>query len=212
MATTARRMIDLLSVKRIMNQRVLIPATSVGKRVRCLLQGDGNVVDVTTKDGSIVMSTAPGSEGIGLTKRIHNLRAVSQIALNNPRNRQYLKDGIAAEKAGDAKKADELLTEYLNATQVSFGIILGGNSIADKLHNGVEIAATVIKVDTENGSLLTIDPSTISVMEPDVLSAVNFDIDDFLSEDASDDTVPALPTKTAEKALQTRQSRAKNKA
>lgn len=168
------------SVKAIMNKRSTIPAEAENKRVKFLVQGNGNVIDVKDKDGEFVMSTIPGQEGTVLQKKIFNLRANSGLAMASDRNRQYLIEALKAEKAGDAKKADELFNQYLNSVQMSFGVLLP-SAVADKLTSGVEIAATVVKITTENGSLLTIDPSTISVVEPESYGTTAFDLTDFVA-------------------------------
>lgn len=180
MNTTQRNMTSA-SVKAIMSKRSTIPETAVGKRVKFLLQGNGNTIEVKDKDGELVMSSIPGYEGTVLQKRIYNLRANSAVAMHNQRTRQYLIDALAAEKAGEGAKAHELFNEYLNATQMSFGILLPA-TIVEKLASGVEIAATVTRVDTDNGSLLTIDPSTISIVEPESYGSVEFNLEDFAKE------------------------------
>lgn len=180
--STNQRKLTQAGVKGIMTKRIMVPANAVGKRVKFLVQGKGNTVDVKNKEGELVSSTIPGYEGTVLQKKIFNLRANSAVAMSNTRNRQYLIDGLKAEKAGDAEKAHELFNEYLNSTQMSFGILLPSN-IADKLSAGVEIAATVTEVTTENGSLLTIDPSTISIVEPEVYGSTSFDMSDFIEDD-----------------------------
>lgn len=188
MSTTTQRKRTQAGVKGIMTKRILVPANAVGKRVKFLVQGNGNIVDVKNREGELVTSTIPGYEGTVLQKKIFNLRANSAVAMSNTRNRQYLIDALKAEKAGDQEKANELFGEYLNATQMSFGILLP-SAIADKLSAGVEIAATVTEVTTENGSLLTIDPSTISIVEPEVYGSTSFDMNDFI-EDEEDEKDP----------------------
>ena len=176
--STTSRLLSSSAVKSIMSKRITIPELAVGKRVRMLVQGDGVVIDVKDKDGELVLSTIPGQEGVVLQKKIFNAKANSALALVNPRNRQFIMDGLKAEKAGKAAEAHDFFNQYLNAAQISFGVLLP-STVADKLHNGDEIAATIIRVDTENGSLLTIDPSTISVLEPETYVTANFDLADF---------------------------------
>jgi len=188
MAQSAR-LLNLASVKSIMNNRVGITSQHVGKKFRLDIQGDGTVVDVKDKLGAVVLSQLPGEEGTVLRKKIFNARANSELAMKNPRNLAELKAGLVAEKAGDAQTAHMHFNNYLNACQISFGIILSSNGgIVDQLSNGVEIAATITRVDTENGSLLTIDPKTIAIMAPEVAAKTSFDIDSiFGSDDAADE-------------------------
>lgn len=189
MSTNSRR-ITSASVKGIMVKRIAVPQEAVGKRVKFQVQGDGNTVDVKNKDNELVLSTIPGYEGTVLQKKIFNLKANSAVAMSNTRNRQYLIDGLKAEKAGDADAAHDFFNQYLNSVQMSFGILLPSN-VADKLHAGVEIAASVQKIETENGSLLTIDPSTISIVEPEVYGTTSFDMDDFMVGEEEPETVSA---------------------
>lgn len=168
------------SVRSIMTKRDLVGQKHVNSKVVLTIQGDGNVIDVTDKDGKVVMSSIPGQEGTVLQKKIFNLRANSQLAMANARTRQHMVDGLTAEKAGKGDVASESFNAYLNGCQLSFGVLLP-SAIADALGNGVDIAAKVIQVDTVNGSLLTIDPSTISVKQPETLDAgTSFNLDEFL--------------------------------
>ena len=178
------------SVKSIMSKRVLVPAQAANKRTKLLVQGDGNVIDVLDKEGNEVHSTIKGEEGVILQKRIFNLRANSQLAMTNERTRSYFMDGLKAEKAGDTTKADELFSKYLNSCQLSFGIILP-SGIAESLGNGVQIECTVLRVDTDNGSLLTIDPSTIRVATPEEYEATAFSMEDFEAEITAEETAAA---------------------
>lgn len=189
--STARKMTSQ-SVKAIMNQRVLIPETAVSKRVKLAIQGNGNTIDVKDKDGNFVASAA--DPNLVLQKRIFNCKANSGLAMGSERNRKLLKDAIAAEKAGDADKAHELFNEYLNRVQLSFGILLP-SAVVEKLASGVEIAASITKVTTENGSLLTIDPSTISVVEPETYGKTTFSLEDFAGDE---DETPAAGNTVAD--------------
>jgi len=188
------RPMTLQSVKSIMNKRTLVPTTMIGKRVRLTIQGDGNIIDVRNKAGELVANVVAG-DGTNLQKKIYNCKAVSQIAMTSPLARTLLSNAVAAEKAGGAivgkltndpaevavpHTVDEYATAYLNHVQLSFGILLPSAKI-DQLANGVEIAAKVEKVTTENGSLLTLDPSTLSIVEPETLGEVAFNIDDLLA-------------------------------
>lgn len=180
--STNKRRMTSTSVKSIMQKRQTIPAEAVGKRVKFLIQGDGNVIDVLDKEGNVVQSVV--EPGTVLQKKIFNLRANSALAMQNERTRAHILEAIKLEKAGgeeNLEKAGEKFNDYLNSTQMSFGVLLPSPLIA-KLHAGVEIAATVEKVTTENGSLLTIDPSTISVVEPESFGTVEFNLEDFTDE------------------------------
>ena len=187
--STQKRLMTSASVKSIMSKRITVPAEASNKRATFTIQGDGNVIDVKDKDGELVTSTIPGYEGTVLQKKIFNLQANSAIAMANPRTRQFIIDGLKAEKAGDSAKADELFNSYLNGAQMSFGVLLP-SAVVDQLKKGVEIAARVVTVTTENGSLLTIDPSTITIMEPERYGATTFNLEDF-AKAAADETKKA---------------------
>jgi hypothetical protein len=187
-----QRNMTLQSVKSIMNKRTLIPQEAVGKRVKLAIQGNGNTIDVKDKEGKMVASIVDPS--LVLQKTIFNTKANSGLAVSNERNRQILKDAVAAEKAKDFEKAHDLYNQYLNATQLSFGILLPSSIIA-KLASGVEIAATVEQVTTDNGSLLTIDPSTISIVEPEVYGKTTFDMEAFMDE-AEEEVVATAASQT----------------
>lgn len=171
----------MASVQTIMNQRVLVTDAMIGKRVRLLIQGNGNTIDVKNKAGEFVLSTIPGYEGSILQKRIFNVRANAQRSMKSAVNLEDLKAGIAAEKAGKLDEAHELFNSYLNRSQISFGILLP-SPLEAKLANGVEIAGTILLIETDNGSLLTVDPSTISVVDPEVAGKTTFSLDDIFNE------------------------------
>lgn len=178
------RLLNMQSVKSIMNNRVLIPQSAPGKKFRLDVQGDGTIVDVINKVGEAVLSTIAGEEGTLLRKKIFNVRANSEIAMKSARNVQSLRDGVAAEKLGNMQAAHEAFNAYLNSCQISFGIILNSTGgIVDQLSNGVEIAATITRINTDNGSLLTIDPKTIAIMAPEVAGKTSFDFDAIFGTD-----------------------------
>lgn len=189
----SRQLLTMASVAAIMNKRTPVSNDRVGRSVVLTIQGRGNVLDVLNKAGELVVSTTTGEI---LQKKIFNCKAVSLLALKNERNIATMREGVAYEKAGDAEKADECYVEFLNKTQLSFGVLLP-SAAADKLDNGVEISAKIQRVDTDNGSLLTLDASTIAIKEPDVITdSVNFSIDDFMPADTAKATA-AKPKATA---------------
>jgi hypothetical protein len=195
MSTVNSRLLNKAGVRAIMNKRTTIPTTAVGRKVSLLVQGNGNVIDVTDKDGNPVHSTIKGFEGTILEKKIFNVRANSAMAMQNPRNRQYMIDALKAEAAGEDQKAHDLYNQYLNSCQLSFGIILGSNTgVVDQLANNVQIDAIVQQIDTENGSLITIDPSTISFPKSEVYGVEDFNLDDFIA------AAPAAPAPAAKPA------------
>lgn len=201
MNTTQRRM-TAASVKAIMQKRITIPAEAAGKKVQLTVQGTGNVINVLDKDGKEVESlTEPGTK---LQKKIFNVKANSAIAQQNPRNKEYLMNGLKAEKLGADGEVFGLLrgeekmwpahdwyNAYLNAVQISFGILLP-NKVADKLSDNTDISGRVDLIETENGKLLTIDGSSISVLEPEVYGTTSFDLNELMGElDAAEEAEKA---------------------
>ncbi len=180
----------------IMNKRVLVSETLVGRTMQLSLQGDGNTVDVKNKAGVLVLSiTEP--EGTVFRKRIYNCKANSEIAMRNERNRQLWKEAIAAEKAGKADEAHDKFSAFLNAVQFSFNIPLP-SSIVGKLSDKTDISGKVQKIDTDKGSLLTLDPSTVKALEPVIAGTTSFaGYDDIEEEDAVEEETGV----TAEEAL-----------
>lgn len=169
------RLFNKQTVINIMNKRSLVPASIVGKKVKLTVQGNGTLLPVFTKEGEPVMSVV--DEGVQMEKYVYNVQANSGLALSNARNKEYSAQGVAAEKAGDFQAAHDFFVQYLNATQISFNVP-STNAINAKLSQGVDIAAKIVRIDTEAGSLLTIDPSTISIVEPEELKATVFSFDE----------------------------------
>lgn len=172
---TSSQVFTIKSLETIFNKRKMATQALVGRKVQFIIQGNGNVIDVLDKAGNPVPSITDGSI---LQKKIFNVRANSEVAVKNQRSRDLLAQIKIANKAGDANKVDELVREYLNKVQLSFSV-LSGTSLFDNpdLQNGAEISATLQQVDTENGSLLTLDASTLSVMAPATLSDSKFTMD-----------------------------------
>lgn len=209
MATTTRAL-NLKSVQSINNKRILVSKAKAGAKIRFTVQGDGNWMDVQDKEGNFVMSAT--DNGVILRKKIFNLQATSEIAQKNPIFVKLLIDALKAERKGDVEAASDLYNEYLNKTQISFSV-LDNQAVLAKIVNGVDISARVQLITTENGELLTIDPSTISVIEPEILKTAVFDLSALtgLSEDELDALEDAPEDKKAETAAE-RRAREKKEA
>jgi hypothetical protein len=162
-----------------------------GKKVSLTIRGNGNWVDVKKKDGSLV-GTAANPEEV-LRKKIFNVKAVSEVAMLNPRNKALVTAATIAEKAGKAQEAADNYNAFLNATEISFSV-LANHKLVDKLGNNVDISAKLELIETENGKIITIDASTIAIMEPESAQKTTFSLDEFFSSEeaeAATDTVPA---------------------
>lgn len=180
------------NVQQIMRKRTLVPETLVGKKVILTIRGNGTTIDVKDKSGNFVQSVVEA--GTVFQKVIFNTESNSGIAMASVRNKQILQEALAAEKLG-APEASDLFQDFLNAVQLSFSVPTT-SSLIGKLGDRIDISARVIKVTTENGSLLTIDPATIAVKEPESLAPVDFDITSFMATD--EEKKEDEPGKTAE--------------
>jgi hypothetical protein len=178
-----------------MNRLGLVDDSMVGKKYMFTVRGNGTVIDVKNKAGEYVQSVV--EPGTVFQTRIFNLDAKSAIALKNPANHALAATGLAAERAGNYAEAHEKYQDFLNAVRLSFNIPTTSR-IVDRLGDQVDIEARVIKITTENGSLLTIDPTTIRVIEPEVLptSTWSFDVLEPKTEEPKSE-------KSAEKLLKT---------
>lgn len=155
-----------------MNARTLIQANDEGKRVQLVIRGNGSQPqDVKDKAGVLIQSVV--EPGTVFQTIIFNTNSNSGIAMANELNKKLLKEGMVAEKAGNADLAHEKFNAFLNAVSVSFNVPTT-SSILEKLTDRVHIAAVIVKVTTPNGSLLTIDPKSISVLAPEKLAPTAF--------------------------------------
>lgn len=170
-----QRLLNKQSVKNIMNARMLAPASLVGKKVQLVIEGNGVDFEVKNSKGELVPSIL--ADGTVFTKKIFNTKANSGIAMASTRNAEYLAAGRRAELAGDAEGANEQYQLFLRAVQLDFSVPTT-SPIIRRLANGVEISARLTEVTTDNGKLLTIDPATISVLEPETLGKTEFVFDD----------------------------------
>lgn len=195
MSTTAQRLLTKQSVINIMQKRMTAPASLVGKKIQLTIEGNGSEPwDVKTKAGELVESVTGG--GAVFQKKIFNTKANSGIAMSNVRNAEFKAAGRKAELEGNIEEAHAQYQKFLRAVQLDFSVPTT-NSIIDKLTNGTDISAMLVKVDTENGSLLTIDPATIRILEPEALSSTVFSFDDEVAVDATSVASEVQDLKTA---------------
>lgn len=186
---TAQRLLNKASVKGIMNKRTTADAKLVGKKIMLTIQGNGNTIDVKNASGETVASVV--EPGTVFQKVIFNTKSNSGIAMRSVRNTDFLKAGLAAEVKGDFDEAHKQYSAFLNGVQLTFSVPTT-SPVAEQLSDGLDISAKLIQIDTPNGSLLTIDPATIRILEPEVLGSVAFSFDD----------EPAETTSTVAEALQ----------
>jgi hypothetical protein len=193
----AQQTITGKAVASIMNSRILVPSSMVGRSIVLTVQGNGNVLDVRNKKGEEVESYLGG--GDVFQKKVFNCKANSEVAMRNPRNKAILMSGIKAERSAagtitftlndkeGAKEysAHDLYNAYLNKVQFSFNIPLP-SPIADTIGDRDEISAKVQLIKTDAGELLTLDPKSIKVLDPEVLGTTKFSLPDFEEEDDYD--------------------------
>lgn len=169
----SQQLLTMKSIQSIFSKRTTVPTIKAdGPKLVFTVQGEGTTIDVTDKAGEFVLD----QDGVVLQKTIFNVRANSELALKNPLNIALLRDAIKAEKLGKAQEAHDLYNQYLNKVQISFSVFTN-SAVATKITNGVEIEARVQLITTDNGQLLTIDPSTITIKAAEFLRASTFDLE-----------------------------------
>lgn len=179
-----------------MNNRInaTLEAATKQRTVLLTIKGNGNSIDVKNKAGELVAQA--GGDGVVLQKKIFNTNVNSAIAMKNPANVTLYKDACKAEKAGETDKAHDLFNQLANKLQVSFGLLLP-SKFEFQLSDGVEISAKLQLITTDNGQIITIDPKTIRIMEPEVLATGGFSMEDPFAaeqeaEEEVEDTVDAV--------------------
>lgn len=197
------QILDSRAVSAIIKSRVTtVTKDNVGRTGVFTIIGKGNVQGVKNKKGEPVASY--GDADVQFEKKIFNCNANSGVAMKNPRIHAILIAGLKAEKAkanvtftlnekegAKSYSAHELFDAYLNKIQLSFNIPLP-SPIADKLGHRDEISARVQLITTERGELLTLDPKSIKVLEPEVFGTVEFKMPDIdLEEVDADDILTA---------------------
>lgn len=148
----------LQSVQNIYNKMLATNDSMIGKNILASIITTSQEMDVLNAEGERV----PAADGSGevLRKRIFNTNYKSHIAVANDRNKALLREGYAAEKAGDTATAEAKYREYLNAITLSFNILStkAGFSTVGK---GDDIKGTLVRIDTKNGSLLSVEFKSI---------------------------------------------------
>ena len=155
MSQTSSIQLNRESTTAIYNKRAkagYVERKHIGDPIKLIVKGNGTLMDVTTKAGEPVASRA-GSGDTVLQKVIYNVEAISGIAMENPRNKQFFLDGIKAEEAGDFKAAHENYNKFLNAVQMSFNVLLPAKH---EFHDEEVVAAVIDLVTTDKGELLTL--------------------------------------------------------
>lgn len=195
----AQQTLNSKAVSSIMKARINVTADRAGRSGVFTIQGNGNVIGVKNKAGEPVASYSDSDTQF--EKKVFNCKANSAVAMANPRNHKILLAALKAEKAGTnvdytlnekegakSYSAHELFNAYLNKVQFSFNIPLP-SAIADQIGDRDEISAKVQLIKTDNGEILTLDPKTIKVLEPEVFGTTEFKMPDLDAEDIDADDV-----------------------
>lgn len=153
MQTQSKLVFDAQRTQSLIANRAIVKNSQVGQTVRFHIVGNGNLVPVKTKDGVQVMDNATNT--VPLYKTIYNVKANSQLAMQNPRNQQILREAMQAESVGEVDKAHELFNSYLNKIQVSFSIIQNPGRSNVQFYDKQLVEGEVELVTTENGQLIT---------------------------------------------------------
>ncbi len=140
----------------LMNKRRIITAANDGQQMVFSVVGSGTIIPMVDAAKQPVLNDA----GQPITKKIFNVNAASQVALNNPTFDQILFDAVTAEQAGEADQANDLYREYLNKTQVSFSVP-DYKGAFDGITDGDEIKAHVQLITTDKGQILTLDKPVV---------------------------------------------------
>lgn len=153
--------LDAIKTQNIIASRAIVKRSQVDGTFQFHVQGNGNIIPVTTKDGAQVMSSNGGSP---LFKYIYNIKANSHLAMLNARNQAILREAMQAESAGDVELAHTKFNEYLNKIQVSFSVIINPGREPIRFHDKQLVEGEIQLVTTDNGELLTItNPRLVAV-------------------------------------------------
>jgi hypothetical protein len=151
--STILNKLTFTAVQNILAKRKIIRLSDDKSLVKVHIQSGGNIIAVTTKDGTPVI----GNGGIPLMKAIYNVAANSHVAMLNPRNQEILRGAHEAEQQGDDDTAHAAYNDYLNKIQVSFNVMINPGSAMPKFGKNDLIKGTVQLITTDNGQLLTLD-------------------------------------------------------
>jgi hypothetical protein len=142
-----------IRVQQLIASRALLRNSQIGETVRFHIVGNGTLIPVKTKDGAQVMSANDGSP---LYKTIYNVKANSQLAIQNDRNKEILKGAFETEQSGDDMAAHAAYNDYLNKIQVSFSVINNPGRVGVQFYDKQLVEGEVELITTERGQLLTI--------------------------------------------------------
>lgn len=176
--STNVRLLDAKAVKAIIANRGRATATQDGETVKFHIQGTGNLIPVTTREGAQVM--AAGSDNIPLTKTIYGVKANSFVAMLNPNNQKLLQEAFKAETAGEVEEAHKLFNQYLNKIQVSFSVIHNPGRKTVQFYDKQLVEGELKVITTENGSLITMENVRAVAVAKLAQTGTNFELADLM--------------------------------
>jgi hypothetical protein len=119
-----------------------------------------------------------------LNKRIYNIRANSQMAMQNKRNQDILHAAVKAEAEGKTEEASALLNDYLNKTQASFSYLLNPGTANKEFYDGQLVEGEVSQVTTDKGTTVVLE-NVRAVLVAKVGATPAFTLSDLLGIDDS---------------------------
>lgn len=193
--TSVRRLIDDKATMNIISKRGMIRLTDIGTTLRFHVQGNGNIIPamkwVVGADGKRTdkQEQALSFDGVTpLMKRIYNIKANSQMAMQNPRNQALLADAMKLQADGREEEASDAFNAYLNATQVSFSYLLNPG-VEKTFYDGQLVEGEVTRLDTPNGSTIVLE-NVRAVAITKVGNTPAFSLSDLLGEGADKQVGP----------------------
>jgi hypothetical protein len=172
--------LDAKAAQNIIAKRRIIRLTDADSVLKFEIQGNGNTIPVTDKNGAQVFSN--GDSAVPLMKTIYNIKANSHVAMLNQRNRDILKAAMAAETQGDMELAHAKFNEYLNKIQVSFSVIINPGRSTAQFFNGQMVQGRVQLISTDNGQLLTLE-NVVAVRIEEAGKTPTFTLSDLMGLD-----------------------------
>lgn len=163
------RQIDSKAAIAILNKRITVTPADAGSSLQLSIQGSGQFLAKGHK-----YTVAGAERENGFDRTIYNVRASSSLlmVLNKP----LFTEALKAESTGDAQGAHDLFNAYLNATQLSFSVIMPSSRV---FHTGDDIKARITSVVSQAG-VTSLQLDDVSYVAPKVKLATKFEISDLI--------------------------------
>lgn len=168
---SAGRMIDSKAAIAILNKRITVTPADAGSSLQLSIQGSGQFLAKGHK-----YTVAGAERENGFDRTIYNVRASSSLLMTLADNKRLFTDGMKAESTGDAQAAHDLFNAYLNATQLSFSVIMPSSRV---YHSGDDIKARITSVVSLAG-VTSLQLDDVSYVAPKVKLATKFEVSDLI--------------------------------